>query len=169
MITEFLVLAIFPALLVTAGAYDLASYTIPNRIQLGLLGAFAICALLAGWAPGVFGEHLLAGFIGFVAGFTLFALGYIGGGDAKLFACAALWLGFHDLLEYAIVASLLGGGLTLGLLTMRRIPLPGALAQQGWIMRLHDEQSGVPYGVALAAGALLVLPYTELFRSAVAM
>jgi prepilin peptidase CpaA len=164
MIGELAVLILFPALLVAAAVYDLGSFTIPNRIQIALLAAFVIFALASGMATQAFGWHVLAGFIGLAIGFTLFALGYVGGGDAKLFACVTLWFGLGDLLNYTVVASVLGGFLTLGILAVRKVPLPAFLAHQGWVMRLHDEHSGIPYGIALAAGALAVLPYAEIFR-----
>jgi prepilin peptidase CpaA len=112
------------------------------------------------------GLHLLAGFTGLGLGFTLFALGYIGGGDAKFFAGIALWMGFADLMPYALLASVFGGFLTLALLMLRRWPLPAILLGQAWILKLHDARSGVPYGVALAAGAFILLPHTEIFRIA---
>jgi len=104
--------------------------------------------------------------LGFSIGFALFALGYIGGGDAKLFACVVLWLGFANLLDYALVASLMGGALTVLVIVLRRLPLPAALTRQAWILRLHDAKGGIPYGVALAAGAFAILPQTEIFRIA---
>ena len=110
--------------------------------------------------------YLLAGFAGLALGFLLFALGWIGGGDAKLFGGVTLWLGFADMMPYALMASIFGGFLTLALLVMRQWPLPGALARQPWILRLHDSRSGIPYGVALAAGAFILLPNTEIFRLA---
>ena len=61
---------------------------------------------------------------------------------------------------------MLGGLLTLALLMLRQWPLPAVLARQDWIMRLHEKSSGIPYGVALASGALLILPHTEIFRLA---
>ena len=64
-------------------------------------------------------NHAAAAGVGLLAGFILFALGYIGGGDAKLFACTALWFGLHDLPEYVLVASLFGGVLTVSLLAAR--------------------------------------------------
>ncbi len=64
------------------------------------------------------------------------------------------------LLDFLVYASLLGGGLTLVLIQFRRLPLPGLLARQHWIMRLHDKAGGVPYGIALAAAALIVYPKT---------
>ena len=163
---EVLVLAVLPALLALAGGWDLASYTIPNWLQGLLIAAFATFAFAVDLSPAVAGIHVLAGLLGLATGFALFALGYIGGGDAKLFACVLLWFGFHDALAYVLAASLFGGALTLSLLTLRRVPLPAVLAHQSWIARLHDAKAGVPYGIALAAGAFAVLPQTEIFRLA---
>jgi prepilin peptidase CpaA len=168
MLAQFIVLVLLPGLLVVAAAWDVASFTIPNFIPIALIAVFAVFCLAVHMTAASFGSHLLAGFIGLVAGFTLFALGYVGGGDAKLFACVALALGLGDLPRYALVASLFGGGLTLSLLMMRKVPLPRALAGQGWIMRLHDDSQGIPYGVALALGGLVILQYTDLFRLATA-
>ena len=167
MVAELFVLAVFPLLLAAAAGWDIASFTIPNVIPIALLVAFAVFLVAAHLSPAAAGYHLLGGVAGLVIGFTLFAFGFVGGGDAKLFACTALWLGLWDLLPYALYASLLGGALTLALLAARRMPLPEVLARETWIARLHDASAGIPYGVALAAGALLVLPHTEIFRHVV--
>ncbi len=164
MLVAFLPLVPLIALLLLAAGWDVASFTIPNFIQIGLILAFAGFVLVSGVSASAIGWHLLAGLAGLAAGFTLFALGYIGGGDAKLFACVALWLGFHDLPDYALVACVLGGALSLGILAIRKFPLPSFLARQEWLLRLHDPKQGVPYGVALAAGLFLILPQTEVFR-----
>ena len=168
MIAEILVIVALPLLLVIAAGWDLASFTIPNFLSLALLAIFAMFAVAAGLTLTSIGWHLLAGLLGLSIGFTLFALGYIGGGDAKLFAVVVLWLGFRDLMPYALLASLFGGVLSLGIVLLRRCPLPDVLARQGWIVKLHDARSGVPYGVALAAGAFILLPSTEIFRLAAA-
>src|SRR5262249_22095315 len=159
-ITHLLILAPFVVLLALAAGWDLASYTIPNFIPLTVLLGFAVFAATAGYPAGAYGTHALAAVIALVTGVALFALGYIGGGDAKLFAAVAAWLGLHDLFQYVLVASIFGGALTLVLLAGRRFPLPAMLARQSWIVRLHEPQAGIPYGVALAAGALAILPYT---------
>ncbi len=166
MIAQFLLMAVLPALLAVAAAFDLATFTIPNRLSLALAAAFVAFGLSAGLTSGAFAFHLLAGLIALVAGFALFALGYIGGGDAKLFAAAALWLGLRDLLAYTLAASVLGGLLTLTLLRLRQWPLPAGLARRGWILKLHEKSSGIPYGVALASGALVILPHAEILRLA---
>src|ERR1700742_323413 len=98
MTAELLVLIVLPALLALAAGWDLASFTIPNFLQVALIAAFVVFVVATHMTAGAVGAHLLAGFLGLVVGFTLFALGYVGGGDAKLFACVVLWLGFTNLL-----------------------------------------------------------------------
>jgi prepilin peptidase CpaA len=169
MTAELLVLIVLPALLALAAGWDIASFTIPNFLQLALIGAFAVFVVAIGMQPATIGGHLIAGFVGLAVGFTLFALGYIGGGDAKLFACILLWLGLGNLLDYTLVACLMGGALSLVIIGMRKLPLPAVLTGQAWILRLHDAKGGIPYGVALAAGAFLILPQTEIFKIAAAI
>jgi len=166
MLAEFLVLIALPLLLAVAAGWDIASFTIPNFLTLALLGAFVVFAFAAGLSFTVIGWHLLAGILGLLIGFTLFAIGHVGGGDAKLFAVMVLWLGLKDLMPYAMIASVLGGVLALGLILMRSWPLPAFLARQAWVMKLHDSKAGIPYGVALAAAAFILLPSTEVFRLA---
>ncbi len=162
--SAILVMAVLPALLALAAGWDLASYTIPNALPLALGAAFILFALFAGLAGAAIGSHAAAGLVGLAAGFAMFAAGWIGGGDAKLFAATCLWFGFADLASYTLTAAALGGGLTLVILMARRVPLPAGLAGQSWIARLHDAKAGIPYGVALAAGALVTLPGAEIFR-----
>jgi prepilin peptidase CpaA len=171
MLVSILLVAILPALLIAAAFFDLTTYTIPNILPAAmfvLFAAFLLAITLAGhglnWSDTW--PHLLAGTVALVAGLALFAAGWVGGGDAKLFATACLWLGWDSMFEYTLVASLLGGMLTITLLMLRRLPLPARLAAQPWLARLADQNSGVPYGVALAIAALVVLPDTELFRIA---
>src|SRR5690606_17246076 len=101
-----------------------------------------------------------AGLVVLLAGFALFTLGWIGGGDAKLMAAASLWLGFDNLLVFLVWTALLGGALSLLILTYRRFFPPLWLMRQPWAMRLHDPNEGIPYGVALAGAGLVVYPST---------
>ena len=166
MLTTALIMFFVPAILISAAAWDIASFTIPNFIQALLLAGFAVFAFASGMSAMALGSHLLAGLAGLAVAFTLFAVGYVGGGDAKLFACVALWFGLHDIFPYALIASVFGGLLTLALLGMRKLPMPKFLTKQSWLMRLHDDHEGIPYGVALAAGAFFLLPQSEIFRVA---
>ena len=166
MTAEILVLFVLPALLALAAGWDIASYTIPNLLALAVMAAFLAFALAAGFSGAAFGAHAAAGIVGLAAGFALFAAGVVGGGDAKLFAATAMWFGFGDMASYVLAASVLGGGLTLAILMLRRVPLPAALGRQPWLARLHDSRAGIPYGAALAAGALMALPQSELMHLA---
>lgn len=161
---EMLILFVVPALLALAAGWDLASFTIPNFLSLALIAAFVVFAVLTHMPLSETGWHLAAGGLGLAAGFMLFAFGFIGGGDAKLFAAVTLWLGMPHLLDYALITSLFGGGLALLLIGIRHVPLPANVFGHAWIARLYDPRSGIPYGVALAAGALVVLPQTDLFH-----
>ena len=78
---------------------------------------------------------------------------------------AALWFGFGHLLNYLVYASLFGGALTLLLLQFRQWPLPYPLAGQAWLLKLHAKDSGIPYGIALAIGALMIYPETEWIKA----
>ena len=111
------------------------------------------------------GTHVGAALTVLVVAFTFFARGWIGGGDAKLAAATALWLGFDQLLNYLIFASLFGGVLTLIILRYRMMPLPSILANQEWAQRLHRMDTGVPYGIALALAALMIYPHTSWMKS----
>ena len=97
--------------------------------------------------------------------FVFFTRGWIGGGDAKLAAATALWLGFAHLADYLFYASLLGGALTLLIIQFRALPLPRVFVGREWAERLHRSDGGVPYGIALAAAALIVYPQTEWMAS----
>jgi prepilin peptidase CpaA len=124
-----------------------------------------VLALITGMSASAIGLHIAAGVAVLVVSFSCFAFGWIGGGDAKVAASAALWFGFGYLLDYLVFASLVGGVLTLLILQFRNFPLPASLARQGWLTRLHSKDSGIPYGVALAIGALLIYPDTDWIKA----
>ncbi|MGM4932141.1 A24 family peptidase [Tardiphaga sp. 1201_B9_N1_1] len=160
MILDLTRLLLFPGLMAYAAISDLFTMTISNRISLLLVAGFAVLAMFGGMGLHDALSHLGAGATVLVVAFACFAFGWIGGGDAKLAAAAGLWFGFDHLLNYLVYASLFGGALTLLLLQFRQWPLPYALGGQAWLMRLHHKETGIPYGIALALGALLVYPDT---------
>jgi prepilin peptidase CpaA len=161
MLTEAIELTLFPAMMAFAASSDLLTMTIANRVSLILIGGFVILAALSGISGADLLSHLGAAALVLAVAFLCFACGWIGGGDAKLAAATALWLGFSHLFDYLIYASLLGGVLTLVIVQFRAFPLPRLLIGQDWAERLHKEGGGVPYGIALAAAALMVYPQTQ--------
>lgn len=160
MLTDVIRLLLFPALIAFAASSDLLTMTISNRVSLALAAGFLALAAINGMSFHDIAMHAGAGALVLAVGFICFSFGWIGGGDAKLAAATALWFGFTYLLDYLVYASLFGGALTLFLIQFRLLPLPAMLARHGWIMRLHEKGGGVPYGIALAAAALIVYPKT---------
>lgn len=161
------VLVVVPAMMAYAAASDLVTMTIPNWLCLSLVAAFGLCAAWTGFGWAASGWNLAAGLAVLAVCFGMFAAGWIGGGDAKLAAVTALWLGFDQLLPYLFVASLAGGLLTVAILKLRSGPLPALASGWTWAQRLHDVKHGVPYGIALALGALVVLPDSAIWRVAI--
>jgi len=168
MVADTIRLMLFPALMAFAASSDLLTMTISNRVSLVLVGGFFALAFAGGMSGADMFAHVGAGAIVLVVAFGCFARGWIGGGDAKLAAATALWLGFDYLMTYLVYASLFGGLMTLLLIQFRMNPLPAVLAGQGWAERLHRKDAGVPYGIALAAAALAIYPDTP-WMKAIAM
>ncbi|MDP3660708.1 prepilin peptidase [Phenylobacterium sp.] len=160
---QMILVMVFPALVTVGGLRDLTSYIIPNWISITLAAAFLPAALALGVPLGDIGLHAAVGAGALVAGMVMFALGWIGGGDAKLFAAAGLWLGWPACLIFIAATAVAGGALALSLLMLRSIWLrpflPGGPA---WFGRLVEPGENVPYGVAIAIGALAALPYSTL-------
>ncbi len=158
---DLLLVSMFPAAMALAAASDLFTMTISNRLSIGLVAAFGVAAAASGLGADAILMHLSAGFCMLAIAFVLFSFGWIGGGDAKLFAATAVWMGWPHLVEYVVWTGLIGGALTLALLVVRQVPLPAGLQRQTWMARLHAADTGVPYGIALAAAGLVVYPHTE--------
>ncbi|HML06788.1 MAG TPA: prepilin peptidase [Xanthobacteraceae bacterium] len=166
MLTEATALTVFPAMMAFAALSDLFTMTIANRVSLILVGGFGVLAVMAGMSVADMAAHAGAAIAVLIVAFACFACGWIGGGDAKLAAAAVLWLGFAHLADYLLYASLLGGALTVLLMQFRAVPLPAVLAGREWVERLHRRDGGIPYGIALAAAALLIYPQTEWLKAA---
>lgn len=160
-----LALMAFPVAMAFAAANDLFTMKIPNLIPIALFASFVIVALLSRMPLDVFGMHVAVGFAVLTATFTLFALNLFGGGDAKLVAAGAVWMGPEHILDYLLLITLFGGALSLLILGYRKWVPAAAFGFPGWAQRLNIDKGPIPYGIAIAAGALVVFPKTSLFLS----
>lgn len=159
-------LLFFPAVMAMAGSMDLLTMTIPNRLCLALaVGYFVLAVALGAPWHGVL-LNASCGFVVLLVMFSMFTLGWIGGGDAKLAAATALWLGWGSLLDYGVSAAIYGGVLTVVLILGRKMTLPAWMSKQEWIARLHNPRTGVPYGIALAAAGIMIYPETSFWHAA---
>lgn len=142
-------LAILSVLLLIAAATDLRARVIANWLNL----AVALLAPAYWWAIGLdpwpeMALQLALGAVVFAGFATLFALGWMGGGDVKLLGALALWLPAMLTLKMLVLMSLIGGVLTLAYVGLHRL-------------RKIKESPEIPYGVAIAGAALCVIgePY----------
>jgi prepilin peptidase CpaA len=162
-VLDVAVLTVLPGAVAFAAAMDLLTMKIPNRISVLMVLAFFPLALLVGLGGWDILRHVGTGFGVLALGVLLFIPGWFGGGDAKLMAAIALWVGPDNLIAYFFYAALTGGFIAMAFASARSVPLPRLLLGEAWALRLHRRDAGIPYGLALAAGALMVYPHTVWF------
>lgn len=158
---EFLSLTIFPVLMIVAGAGDALSLRIPNWLT-GLIAlSFFPLAFVSGMPWDVMLMHMATGAGLFFAGFALFALGLFGGGDAKLIAAAGLWFGWPNVVPFLVLTVFAGGLLALAVGIWAMLNMNAEIKGQAWLKRFSSLRPNVPYGYALAIGAILAFPQSS--------
>ncbi len=162
---QLILLAVLPALVIVAGLKDLTSMKIPNWISGLLILAFFPAALVLGLGPVDIGLHLAIGLAALLVGMGLFALNLLGGGDVKLMAAACLWLGVSGSGVFVLATAVIGGLFSLALLLGRAWLQPWVGAGPGWWVQLMEPKGHIPYGVAIAGGALVAWPASPLMSA----
>lgn len=160
---EYALLLAFPVAMAFAAANDLFTMTIPNKISLALIAVFAVAAFAAHLPWEQLLMHIGVGLGALCVCFVLFTFRLVGGGDAKLMAVGALWMGSDLVLPYVAYITIFGGILSLIILAYRRFVPAQAMELPGWALRLHTNGGGIPYGIAIAAAALALYPSTPWF------
>jgi prepilin peptidase CpaA len=144
MASGYIVSAIWIVTLIAAGISDLRSFRIPNILPAVLIVLFGITYGLAGFSavlwPNVF--HFL---LALVIGMGLFSQGWIGGGDAKLYAAVALWFNWAGAVALIFMTTMSG-------LLLAAIFIGARMA--GLRKNVPREDRRIPYGVAIAIGAI---------------
>jgi len=148
-----LLLIVLATLLVVAAVIDVRTFTISNKLNLAvalLAPVYWLAVPLSLW-PEV-PIQIAGALIVFTFLAAAFYAGMMGGGDVKLAAAIALWFPPALTIKFLVLMSVAGGVLTLGLLV--------------WHRAKHREgRPEIPYGVAIAFGALAILaqPYLNHF------
>jgi prepilin peptidase CpaA len=159
-----LFLSVFPAALLIAAATDLYEFKIPNWISATLFVAYFAAAPALGAPPSLVLDGLLVAGAALVVGFILFALNIVGGGDAKLLAATAPWMGLSSLAVFLMNMAFAGALLAIALILFRKTPALPIYAHAPWVLRLHQKPKDIPYAVAIAAGGLISFPQTPFFQ-----
>ncbi len=151
-----IVVLLFPLALMYAGGRDLMSYEIPNWVSLAIVADFLALALLGPVDLSMVGWNLSAGAAVLIVGAALFFAGIMGGGDAKLLAACAVWVGWSGLLKFCFVVSIAGGVFALLIIAAKYAKLPKAWREGTWLGRLCSGEKGLPYGVAIGLGGIVM-------------
>lgn len=151
---------LLPFLAVVAAISDFMTLRIPNWLNGVIALAFFPMALITGMPAEAILWHGLASLAVLAVGFGLFSAGLIGGGDAKLLAAVALWIGWTQLPPFLVITALAGGVLALAMKVWQMLRIEGEIHEISWAKRLFGTKMDLPYGVAIAAGAILAFPGT---------
>ncbi len=154
----FILKLIFVGLVITCAINDFRSLTIPNKIILIMLALFPLAALIA---PDHFPviNHLMAAGLIFIISYILFVLKLMGGGDTKMMTVVGLWLGLNNLSSFVVIMAITGGLLACISLILKKNKklLPKNSKPNSWFDQLKNDKSVVPYGIAIALGAILTI------------
>ncbi len=164
MLIALFVSIVFAVPLLIAAYTDFSTMKIPNKVSLAMAAGFFLTLPLHWQGLPVLGDHLMIGAIFLLAGFAMFAFGWLGGGDAKLMAAIGLWLGWLDVLPFIIQTTLFGAALGVFLLLGAHF-MPVRLRTSSVGMRLFQGGSDMPYGLALAAGAFFIWPNGQIMSA----
>jgi len=160
--------AVFTLLLAVGCVSDLRTRKIPNEL--------VVTILVTGWLFALFSPDVVAALgwsvagmgVGFGIWIPFYLAGVIGAGDVKFFSAAGAWLGPAATWRAALIAAVIGGVLAVIYLllekrlsaVLRRIALGAASGSLAVIPEgpgaTGARHRPLPYGVALALGALFV-------------
>jgi|tagenome__1003787_1003787.scaffolds.fasta_scaffold20818309_2 prepilin peptidase CpaA len=154
---------LFVLVMVVAMAWDATTLEIPDTASIVLAVGFLGGAIVRDAGLSTILQHIAAGLALFAVGAGLFRLGIWGGGDVKFMAAIGLWFGWGGLPAWLFMVVLAGGVLALAILVLRHAIAAPASWWPGWLNRLHRRDEGIPYGIALGAGGLLVLDRATAF------
>lgn len=153
-------LAFAAAIFVVAAISDFRTYTIPNRLVLGLLFLYPAYVFSTPGAVDwtVLGYGLALAVAVFAAGAALFRMGAMGGGDVKLLAVTALWAGPALTLPMLLVT--VTAGVAVAMFVAARAQFAAAPSMTAALIEFQIApllKLSVPYGVAISAGGLFVI------------
>jgi len=146
------ILYLFYATIICAALQDVAQLRISNAFPVVVVGLFGAWLAVVGVEIDIW-KNALAFVVTLAVGSLLFARGWLGGGDVKLLAAIALWFDISGGLALLAYVSIGGGLLALVFIIARRLlPAP----KNGGVRPPALRPRGpIPYGLAIATGALL--------------
>jgi prepilin peptidase CpaA len=137
--------------------FDGTRYIIPNWLVCSMLLAYPFAAYTASspvdWKMAAAGTGAV-----FVVGYIIFFMKWMGGGDIKLITACALWVGWSSLPDFIFITAIIGGFLSVIIWVIRvALPYIPRKTKQADLPRILQNGAPVPYGIAIAAGFLLMM------------
>ncbi len=149
-------LVLFAAALVWGATSDLLWLRIPNWVVVTIAALYPIYVMSTAQPVAWQGALVVAGLV-FAIGFALYSFRLLGGGDVKLLAAVALWAGPVQITAFMISTAIIGGLLAIVATTPLRLLLPYMAAATRVDVDMRQlVKLQIPYGVAIAAGGLIV-------------
>lgn len=149
-------LALILAILLIAAAVEDAVRLRISNLTVGLVLVAAIVAVITAGFELRLWQNLVVFLALLAAGTPMFAAGKLGGGDVKLLASVGLWFDFAGALWLLVAVALAGGVLALLVLVIRSFNWSEEIRRRVVLLR---PGGGIPYGVAIAAGALIAMAF----------
>lgn len=145
---------------IACALYDLIEFRIPNVLTGAIALMFPIWVVAHHLTFMEVGDHLFVGIAVLVCTAILFRFRLLGGGDVKLLSGTCLWAGPYLFLAHLAVTSFFAVGVLLLIHFVRRaypvvlatVPRIGAVPMP----RVLQPGAGVPYGIAIAASAIVL-------------
>ena len=157
-----------PLVFAYAGSSDLFNMRISNRVALIFLLPFPLFAYGIDMTLMDTGKHIAIGFLTLVIAYYFWTRGWIGGGDAKFAAVAAIWMGPELSILFFAFTSVYGALMSLFFVMFRSQLLPAFMVKMDWVLRLHNVKR-IPYGLALSAAGLQLYASSDWMEAGIAL
>lgn len=165
---------LLPIMISLGALTDIYGYIIPNILSIILIIGFYLFAFLhPNFTSDDIINHTLSALLVLSITFTMFAFGFLGGGDAKLLATSSLWFGFGDLSGYIFYVTMAGGILSMIFMVWRRtkpfnfynqfIPLERMFHGPETQQHIPLKKRSIPYAVGIMLGFYFYLPHSKIF------
>ena len=154
----FIVMVVWPFLLVYAAIGDFMTMRIPNWLNLSIFLLFFPAAFLAGMSMEQFMWHAITFVLTLLVGFVLSMTIRFGGGDAKMMAALSIWFNGQSLALFLAYSGIAGGILAIVMKIWQVMRIEDSVWNNGRLSRVLFKELDLPYGIAFASGALLAFP-----------
>jgi prepilin peptidase CpaA len=149
---SLVIILIWVTSILAAAFSDWRSFRIPNLLPALLLVLFFVGHIVWGYSSALW-PNAMHFALALAVGMLLFGMGWIGGGDAKLYAAIALWFNWTGAVYLVFMTTMAGLALAVTYLLIRVFVTKKQKPNDALSKRKRERR--IPYGVAIALGGIL--------------